>query len=58
MPAVVARRLNSDLEAKYDQLIGSGSPPKLAITAVMRSLFPSVTPGSGTIATSNQRRLT
>ena len=39
MPAVVACRFNSDLRAKYDQLIGAGKPPKLAITAVMRKLI-------------------
>ena len=39
MPAVVACRFNPDLKAKYDQLISSGKPPKLAITAAMRMLI-------------------
>lgn len=39
MPAVVACRFNPDLKAKYDQLIGSGKPAKLAITAIMRKLI-------------------
>ena len=39
MPAVVACRFNPDLKAKYDQLISSGKPAKLAITAVMRKLI-------------------
>lgn len=38
MPALSAVRFNRDLKRKYDQLIGSGKPPKLAITAIMRKL--------------------
>jgi transposase len=38
MPALVAARYNPDLKAKYEQLIRSGKPAKLAITAVMRKL--------------------
>ncbi len=39
MPAVVACRFIPDLKAKYDQLISSGKPAKLAITAIMRKLI-------------------
>lgn len=38
MPALVAVRFNADLKHKYQQLLDSGKPPKLAITAVMRKL--------------------
>ena len=38
MPALVAMRFNPDLKAKYDQLIGAGKAPKVAITAIMRKL--------------------
>jgi Transposase IS116/IS110/IS902 family len=38
-PAIVACRFNPDLKAKYDQLISSGKPAKLAITAVMHKLI-------------------
>lgn len=36
MPALVARRFNPDLKAKYHQLRAAGKPPKRAITAIMR----------------------
>lgn len=39
MPAVVACRFNPDLKAKYDQLIVSRKPAKLAIAAIMRKLI-------------------
>jgi len=39
MPALVAARHNADLRAKYDDLIGRGKPPKVAITALMRKLI-------------------
>ena len=39
MPALNACRYNPDLKAKYQQLIASGKPPKVAITAVMRKLL-------------------
>ena len=39
MPALVAIRFNPDLTAKYEQLIRSGKPAKLAITAIMRKLI-------------------
>ena len=38
MPALVAARFNPDLKAKYQQLIATGKPAKIAITAVMRKL--------------------
>jgi transposase len=38
MPVLVAARLNPDLKAKYQQLVGTGKPAKIAITAVMRKL--------------------
>lgn len=38
MPALVAARFNPDLKAKYQQLITTGKPAKIAITAVMRKL--------------------
>jgi transposase len=38
MPALVAVRFNKDLKAKYDWLIKSGKPAKVAITAIMRKL--------------------
>lgn len=37
MPALIDARFNSDLKAKYQQLIASGKPAKIAIAAVMRS---------------------
>ena len=40
MPALVAIRFNADLKRKYQQLIDGGKAPKLAITAVMRKLYP------------------
>lgn len=39
MPALVATRFNPDLKAKYNALIATGKPPKIAITAVMRKLI-------------------
>jgi transposase len=39
MPALVAMRFNSDLKAKYTQLVAAGKPPKVAITAIMRKLI-------------------
>ena len=39
MPALVATRCNPDLKAKYDQLIRSGKPSKVALTAIMRKLI-------------------
>lgn len=38
MPALVAARFNPDLKAKYQHLIATGKPAKIAITAVMRKL--------------------
>jgi transposase len=38
MPALVAARFNPGLRAKYQQLVGTGKPAKVAITAVMRKL--------------------
>ena len=38
MPALVAARFNPDLKVKYQQLIATGKPAKIAITAVMRKL--------------------
>lgn len=37
--ANAAARFNPDLKAKYQQLIVSGKPAKLAITALMRKLI-------------------
>ncbi|SEI19954.1 Transposase IS116/IS110/IS902 family protein [Rhizobium tibeticum] len=39
MPALVAARFNPDLKATYNALIGTGKPPKVAITAIMRKLI-------------------
>ncbi len=39
MPALVAARFNHDLKAKYRQLIATGKPAKVAITAIMRKLI-------------------
>jgi len=39
MPALVAIRFNADMKAKYQALIATGKPPKVAITAVMRKLL-------------------
>ncbi|MFT8247228.1 IS110 family transposase [Roseomonas sp. BN140053] len=39
MPALVAIRFNPDMKAKYQALIATGKPPKVAITAVMRKLL-------------------
>lgn len=39
MPALVAIRFNADLKAKYQALIATGKPAKLAITAIMRKLL-------------------
>lgn len=38
MPALVATRFNDDLKLKYDHLIATGKPAKLALTAIMRKL--------------------
>ena len=38
MPALVATRFNDDLKRKYDDLIATGKPAKLAITAIMRKI--------------------
>jgi len=39
MPALVAARFNPDLREKYQHLIASGKPAKIAIVAVMRKLL-------------------
>lgn len=39
MPALVATRFNPDLKAKYRQLIETGKPAKVALTAIMRKLI-------------------
>lgn len=39
MPALVAARFNLQLKAKYQQLIATGKPAKIAITAVMRKVI-------------------
>lgn len=39
MPALVAARYNPDLKAKYDSLIASGKPAKVAVVALMRKLI-------------------
>ena len=39
MPALVAARFNPDLKANYQQLVATGKPAKIAITAVMRKLI-------------------
>jgi transposase len=38
MPAFVAARFNPDMKAKYAQLIKTGKPAKVALTAIMRKL--------------------
>ena len=38
MPALVAARFNPDMKAKYAQLIETGKPAKVALTAIMRKL--------------------
>src|SRR5271170_6776977 len=38
MPALVANRFNPDMKAKYAQLIETGKPAKVALTAIMRKL--------------------
>lgn len=38
MPALVATRFNPDMKTKYQALVASGKPPKVALTAVMRKL--------------------
>lgn len=38
MPALVPARYNPDLKARYQQLIATEEPAKIAITAVMRKL--------------------
>ena len=39
MPALVAMRHNPDFKAKYQAMIKTGKPPKVAITALMRKLI-------------------
>lgn len=39
MPALVAARYSPDLKAKYDSLIASGKPAKVAVVALMRKLI-------------------
>ena len=39
MPALVAIRFNPDLKQKYQSMIKTGKPPKVAITAIMRKLI-------------------
>ena len=39
MPALVAIRFNPDLKQKYQAMIKTGKPPKVAITAIMRKLI-------------------
>jgi transposase len=39
MPALVAARYNPDLKAKYESLIASGKPAKVAVVTLMRKLI-------------------
>jgi transposase len=39
MPALVAARYNPDLKAKYNSLIASGKPAKVAVVTLMRKLI-------------------
>jgi transposase len=39
MPALVASRYNPDLRDKYQAMIKSGKPQKVALTAIMRKLI-------------------
>lgn len=39
MPTLVAARFNADLKAKYQQLIATGKPAKVALSSVMRKLI-------------------
>ena len=39
MPALVAARYNADLKAKYQSLIASGKPAKVAVVTLMRKLI-------------------
>lgn len=39
MPALVAARYNPDLKAKYQSLIASGKPAKVAVVTLMRKLI-------------------
>lgn len=39
MPALVASRYNADLKAKYQSLIASGKPAKVAVVTLMRKLI-------------------
>lgn len=39
MPALVAARFNPDLKAKYVKMVAAGTPPKIALTALMRKLI-------------------
>jgi transposase len=38
MPALIAARFNPDMKAKYAQLVETGKPAKVALTAIMRKL--------------------
>lgn len=39
MPALVAVRFDAAIKAKYDALLASGKPPKVALIAIMRKLL-------------------
>ncbi|MGF1621355.1 MAG: hypothetical protein ACFCUR_12155 [Rhodomicrobiaceae bacterium] len=39
MPALVAARFNPAMKTKYRQLLETGKPAKIAITAIMRKLI-------------------
>lgn len=39
MPALVAKRFNTDMKQKYNAMIKEGKPAKLAITAIVRKLI-------------------
>jgi len=39
IPALVAIRFSRDLKQKYQSMIKTGKPPKVAITAIMRKLI-------------------
>jgi transposase len=39
MPALVATRFNPDMKVKYAQLVKTGKPAKVALTAIMRKLI-------------------
>jgi transposase len=38
MPALVAARFNPDLKAKYEPLVTTGKPAKIAVTAILPKL--------------------